>query len=337
MLSGLCTLAALLLGVLTAAPARADYSTDPRAAGLYADLRSNYGFTDQDIAWVRKTLAQAQALPELIKTEQTAKEKTLTWDAYEPIHVNDANIARGVAFMRENARWLARAEADYGVPPQVVTAVLGVETKYGGFTGRVRTLDALATMGFDHPTRGAFFRGELEQLFVLCRRDKFDPLTLRGSYAGALGDAQFMPSNYLTLGVDYDGNGRVDLWSTADAIGSVANYLAHSSPDHDWQRGEPLYLPAKTTAAIPESLPRNSRRADLTVGALNDAGITLPLRLPTGLAAGLIELKRDDGADYWVGLPNFYRVLSYNPRVFYAASVAALADALVRNAAVASR
>ncbi len=320
-------LASLLL-LLSSTIACADYSEDARAVTMYASLRADYGFSDQDIDWVRQALAAAKQLPQLIVAEQTAKERTLTWDAYEPIHVNQTNIAAGLRFMRENRHWLARAETEYGVPPQVVTAVLGVETKYGSFTGRHRALDALATLGFDHPTRADFFRGELEQYFVLCRRNGFEPAALRGSYAGALGAAQFMPSNYLKLGVDFDGNGRVDLWSTADAIGSVANYLAHFRSNAEWQRGEPLYVTARVPDDWSSDMPRNGRAATLTVGALMHAGIELPQPLPAALPAGLVELKRGNGADYWLALSNFFSVMSYNPHVFYAASVAALANAI---------
>jgi membrane-bound lytic murein transglycosylase B len=330
-------LGGVLLLLVACAVARADYSADPRAQAMYASLRADYGFSDRDIEWTRQALSTAKQVPQLIAAEQNAKERTLTWDAYEPIHVNAANIAAGLRFMRENRHWLARAEAEYGVPPQVVAAVLGVETKFGNYTGRHRTLDALATLGFDHPTRADFFRGELEEYFVLCRHNGFEPGAVRGSYAGALGAAQFMPSNYLKLGVDFDGDGHVDLWSAADAIGSVANYLAHFQPNATWQRGEPLYVAARASGALAADVPRNERSATLTVGALTQAGLELPQPLPAALPAGLVELKRDNGADYWLALPNFFRVMSYNPRVFYAASVAALANAMAHAQPVAGK
>jgi membrane-bound lytic murein transglycosylase B len=320
----------LALLLLLTAPARADYSTDPRAEKLYAMLQSDYGFSASELASVKQSLAQAQKRPEVVSTEQNAKERTLTWDAYQPIHVNPANVAAGTRFLQEQHKWLARAEAQYGVPPQVVAAVLGVETKYGSFTGRYRALDTLATMAFDHPTRGDFFMSELAQLFVLCRQDRFDAATLTSSYAGALGAAQFMPSNYLKLGVDFDGDGRVDLWSAPDAIGSIANYLAHYRPDVGWRRGQPLYVAAHVGGKLATELPRNTRAPQQTAGALARAGVTTDEPLPGDLSVGLIELTRSNGADYWLALPNFYSVMSYNPRVFYAASVAALADALAQ-------
>jgi membrane-bound lytic murein transglycosylase B len=318
-------LPALLLAPLTAA---ANYANDARADRLYTLLQQRYGFGADDLAAVRKALAQAQSLPQLVATERNAKERTLTWDAYEPIHVNEANIAAGRRFLIEQHDWLARAEAEYGVPPQVIAAILGVETKYGRVTGRYRALDTLSTMAFEHPTRGDFFLDELAQLFVLCRDDHLTVTDLKSSYAGALGAAQFMPSNYRRLGVDFDGDGQVNLWSAPDAIGSIARYLTEYRPANAWRRGQPLFVKARAANALAADLPRNASTADLTVGALEQAGLQPTPALPPGLPAGLVELQRSDGIEYWVALPNFYSVMSYNPRVFYAAAVACLAQAL---------
>lgn len=318
---------ALLLLTVTGV-ARADFSDAPQVPGLLAKLRHQDGFTRAQISKVRKALAEAKLLPQLIDTEQHAKEHTLTWDEYAPIHVNAANIARGVAFMREQKKWLDRAQQVYGVPPAVVAAVMGVETKYGSYTGRVRVLDALATMGFKHPTRGPFFLGELEQFFVLCRDDKLDPTQPQGSYAGAMGAAQFMPSNYLRLGVDFDNDGSVDLWSAADAIGSIANYLVNYDPARSWDRGVPLMVPADIIGAVPDDLPINRKHATTTVAALVKAGISPTDPLSGDLAAGLVRLDGTHGPQDWIALHNFYAVMSYNPRIFYAMAVAQLAEAL---------
>jgi membrane-bound lytic murein transglycosylase B len=314
--------------LLLPAVATADYSSDPRADKLYNLLQERYGFTPTDLQAVRAGLAQAQRLPDLVATEHNAKERTLTWDAYEPIHVNDANVAAGRRFMSEQREWLAKAEAEYGVPPQVVTAILGVETKYGKYTGRYRAIDTLSTLGFEHPTRSEFFLNELAQLFVLCRDDRFDVTTLKSSYAGALGEAQFMPSNYRKLGVDFDGDGKVDLWSAPDAIGSIAQYLVRYRPEAAWRRGEPMFVKAALEGTLPTDLPNNTMVPKQTVGALQQVGLRSNPALPASLTAGLVELNRRDGIEYWLALPNFYSVMSYNPKTFYAAAVAALADAL---------
>lgn len=319
----------LLLGLLlVATAAQADYSSDPRAAKLYNLLQSRYGFTEADLATVREGLAQAQRLPDLVSTERNAKERTLTWDAYEPIHVNAANIEAGRRFMSEQRDFLAKAEADYGVPPQVITAILGVETKFGRYTGRYRALDTLSTLGFEHPTRSEFFLDELAQLFVLCRDEHFDVTTLKSSYAGALGEAQFMPSSYRKLGVDFDGDGKVDLWSAPDAIGSIAQYLVRFRPEAGWRRGEPLFVKATLDGTLAPDVPSNTMVPKQTIGDLTQAGLHGVPALPSTFPAGLVELNRRDGIEYWLALPNFYSVMTYNPKTFYAAAVAALADAL---------
>ncbi len=318
---------ALLL--LCCLSAHADFSNAPQVPKLLAQLRDQAGFTPAELDQVRSALADAQLLPQLIHTEQHAKERTLTWDEYAPIHINPSNIANGLAFMQAQKHWLDKAEAEYGVPPTVITAVMGVETKYGNYTGRVRVLDALATMGFDHPTRGPFFLSELEQFFVLCRNDGLDPTQPKGSYAGAMGSAQFMPSNYLRLGVDFDGNGSVNLWSAADAIGSIANYLRNYRPAQGWHRDMPLMEPAQITGTLPQSLAINQKHATTTVADLEHDGVTPAVSLPGKLRAGLVRLDGSHGPQDWITLHNFYAVMAYNPRIFYAMSVAQLAAALI--------
>jgi membrane-bound lytic murein transglycosylase B len=326
-------LALLACALLMPAAAWADYSQHPRAAELLQRLQQQYDFTPAQLDAVRAALASAQQLPQLIQAEQTAAERTLTWTRYRPIHVNEANIRNGVRFMREHAHWLQRAQAEYGVPPHVITAILGVETKYGSYTGRHRTLDALATQGFDHPTRTPFFFSELAEFFAFCRDQGLEPGEIRGSYAGAVGYAQFMPSNYRRLAVDFDGDGRVDLWTVPDAIGSIANYLVRYRPEVAWQRGEPVTLPLRRFEVRAAQVSFNQRRPDYTLAQLATLGAE-PTRQPAGNPrAGLVELRRDQGREFWIALTNFYSIMSYNPRVFYAMAVAHLADEIERAAA----
>lgn len=323
---------ALTAGLLgCAAGAQADYSDDPKTPQLLATLKSEYSFSDAELDHVRGELAQARLLPQLIRSEQTNKEKTATWEDYKPIHVNPANIANGLEFLRGQKSWLERAHQQFGVPAEIITALIGVETKYGTYTGKFHVLDALATLGFDHPTRADFFFGELTQFFVLCRDDGFDAGGLLGSYAGAMGMAQFMPSNYRKLALDYDNNGRIDLWSPPDAIGSVANYLVNYDALRSWHRGQPVLAQLADDTPPPASLPRNEKLPTLTVGALRQAGLAIKGGLDDGLPAGLLELPHDSGPpEYWVALPNFYAVMSYNPRVYYAMAVTSLAYELKR-------
>lgn len=328
-------LSALLPSALLPSVALAGYDQHPQAAQLLQTLRSTWGFTETELDTVRAALASAQQLPQLIKAEQNAAERTETWTTYAARRVDPLRIARGAQFIAENRPWMDRAEAEYGVPPEVIAGVLGLETNFGRMTGSARVLDALATQGFDHPTRSEFFYSELLQFFVMCRENDRDPASLMGSYAGAMGWAQFMPSNYRRLALDFDGNGTVDLWSAPDAIGSIARYLAEYDPRRAWRRGEAMILPVQAATEPPATVSRNSMQADSTIAALAAAGVVSAAALPGSTPAGLIELNLDQGREYWLGLNNFYSVMSYNPRVHYAMTVSRLAQEIARSAATA--
>jgi len=312
------------------APNAISYSAHPRAPELLSLLRTEYGFSVGDLERVATTLAEAEQIPKLIESEQQAKEKTLTWDAYRVLHVHEANLKNGRRFMAEQRPWLARAEAQYGVPPEVIAAIMGVETKYGNYTGRNRVLDALATQGFDHPTRSAFFFRELAEFMVLCRDFGFVPGEIKGSYAGAVGAAQFMPSNYRRLAVDFDNDGVKDLWKAPDAIGSIANYLVNYAPARSWQRGLPLVVPAELDSDPAETWPLNAKAQTHRLGDFLRVGLEPAVALPADTPVGLLELTREDGKEYWLALNNFYAVMSYNPRVYYAMAVTQLAQELQR-------
>ncbi|MEK6806875.1 MAG: lytic murein transglycosylase B [Pseudomonadota bacterium] len=313
----------LLLSTL----AQAGYDGHPRASELLQQLAARHGFSAVELDWVRGELTQAQPIPKLIESEQQAKEKTLSWTDYRRIHVTRANIDNGQAFMRKYRKSLARAEAQYGVPREVIAAILGVETKYGVYAATTRVLDALATQGFDHPTRSDFFFNELVEFFALCRDRDFDPQLVRGSYAGAMGAAQFMPSNYRRLAVDFNADGKTDLWNLQDAIGSIARYLTEYDPARRWQPGQPAVAPA-TFDDDRDDLEINARYARSSVAELAEAGLRGPEGLQADLPAGALELITDEGSEWWIGLPNFFAVMSYNPRVYYAMSVTQLAQAL---------
>lgn len=327
--------------LLAPRPAAADgqetaggYSLHPRVPELLQRLREGYGFSEPELAQVSAALAQARQLPQLIVQEQKAPERTETWTQYSR-RIDDARVQAGVALLRDEREALSRAELEYGVPPSVIAGILGIETRYGRITGGVRVLDALATQGFEHPTRSAFFFGELAEFFALCRDAGFDPAAPKGSYAGAMGDAQFMPSNYRRLALDYDGDGRRDLWSLPDAIGSIAYYFTHYQPAWRWRRGEPIAVPATLEApALPQGAVPNSRELFYRAGDLRRAGLVPAVKLPADAEVGIVELALDDGGrEYWLAFPNFYAVMSYNPRVFYAMAVTQLAQRIEAAAA----
>lgn len=310
----------------------ADYSQHPKTQELLRVLQADYGFAPSDLAAVKGALTQARRVDKLIQRERTAPERTWTWYDYRPIHVNDANIKRGVAFLNEHAETFARAERIYGVPAHFIAAILGAETKYGGYTGPHRVLDSLATQGFDHPTRSKFFFGELAAFFALCRDKGLDPLEPKGSYAGAMGLSQFMPSNYRTLAVDFDDDGEVNLWTPADAIGSAGNYLVnYRGPNRGWRRGEPVTLPLAKPMRPPEGLKTNTRTAPYTLAELARHGLVPVPPQPLDTPAGLIDLEiAKDTPRTWIALRNFYVLMSYNPRTFYAMAVHDLGVALAQ-------
>jgi len=287
-----------------------------------------------DVEWVRNALAQARFVPAVARyimppTTGTAK----NWAAYRARFVEPIRIRAGVAFWRANQRWLGQAEDLYGVAPEIVVGIVGVESIFGRQMGDFRVIDALATLAFDFPSgrkdRSAFFRDELEAWFVLCKSEGIDPLAWRGSYAGALGMAQFMPSSFNKYAVDFDGDGHVDLHgNAADVIGSVANYLA----EFGWKRG----LPARFDVKPPTD---TSERAALlapdivptfTAAEMVQRGAWLPEpALAVDSLLALVELQNGDAAaTYVAGTTNFYALTRYNWSSYYAMAVLALGEAV---------
>jgi len=260
----------------------------------------------------------------------TAPAEGKPWNKYRPIFVNDARIEGGVQFWRDNAPALAHAERQYGVPAEIIVAIIGVETRYGGNMGSFPVIDALATLAFDYPPRADYFRSELEQFLLLTREEHLDPLAPKGSYAGAMGEAQFMPSSYRQYSVDFDGDGKRDLWqSTSDAIGSVANYLS----GYGWQREQPIATLARVygndyQATLDQKLTKPQR----TIAQFKDAGVVAETCLENQRLAMLVRLELDQGQEFWLGLDNFYVITRYNHSARYAMAVYQLSqEILVRH------
>ena len=291
-----------------------------------------------DPAWVSQSIAQARFLPGVVRAvTPPAQPGSRDWAAYRARVMTPQRIEAGAAFMRTHAATLARAEAQYGVPPSIVAGILGVETIYGRNMGQYRVLDALATLAFDFPDshpkkaqRQAYFLTELEAFFAFCHSNGYDPLTLRGSYAGAMGMGQFMPSSWLQYAVDFDGSGHIDLFhSTADAIGSIAHYFSV----FQWKRGMPTHyalaadaLPADLAALLePDIVPSftpqqlEDRGVVLSAAARNHAGLLALVALPMGESAA---------PHYVLGTDNFYAITRYNWSSQYAMAVIELAQAI---------
>jgi membrane-bound lytic murein transglycosylase B len=290
------------------------------------------GFERADIeALVARTRFIDSAV-QLVKPAPPGKPKN--WQAYSERFIEPIRINAGVRFWNENADLLARAEAQYGVPAEIIAGIIGVETIYGRDTGRFRVVDVLTTLAFAYPEspnrndRMQFFRSELEKTLLLARKEGIDPFSLLGSFAGAVGMPQFMPSNILTLGVDFDSDGIVDLRnSAADAIGSVANFLVA----HGWDRNAtgPSVFPADVAPNLAWEPLLGGLEARYQAAELQNAGVVTRTPLPEQRLYGLIDLQNGaEPTEYWVANANFFAITKYNRSYFYAMSVVELGRAV---------
>lgn len=249
------------------------------------------------------------------------------WPTYRARFLQPVRIDGGLKFWEQHAGALERATQEHGVPAEIIVAIIGVETLYGRNTGKFPTIQALSTLAFDFPPRAAYFRKELEQFLLYCRENGLDPMSPRGSYAGAIGTPQFMPGSIRSYAADFDGDGRIDLVnSPVDAIGSVARFLAI----HGWQKDRDLYYPVTLAEnADPAPLLARGPKPDLNIADLRAAGITSPLSLPADQPLMLVDLP--NGANppsYVIGTGNFYAITRYNRSFFYAMAVTELAEVL---------
>ena len=249
-----------------------------------------------------------------------------SWQAYRALFVNPQRIDAGAQFWSRNDKVLARAAAEYGVPGEVIAAIIGVETAYGRNLGTYRVIDALATLAFDFPRRAEYFRGELEHFLLYARDAGVDVFSVKGSYAGAIGIPQFMPGSYRRFAVDFDGDGRADLaGSAADAIGSVANFLR----EHGWRRGEPALAAARVEDDRWRTLADAGIKPVYLAGDLAGFGVSSDMELPADMPCALIELETPgEASEFQLGMNNFYAVTRYNRSSFYAVSVLELAREL---------
>jgi len=274
---------------------------------------------------LRKWLRAAQIQPAILEAMDRPAERAKLWYEYRPIFINEKRIQEGVDFWTAHRAELDRASTQSGVPPEYLVAILGVETYYGRLTGRYRVLDALATLAFEYPARAKFFQGELEQFFLLTREASIDPLRATGSYAGAMGAPQFMPSNYRRYAVDADHDGHIDLWSNwPDVFASVGNYFK----EHGWNPGEPVLSEASIEPDNPQILDGRKLNLSETVGMLRAQGIRFDSALPVTAPALLIAADGSDGIHWRVGYENFYVITRYNHSALYAMAVYDLACAV---------
>lgn len=270
-----------------------------------------------DRTWAAALLDQAERKQSILDAISRPAEKTKPWYDYRKIFLTDKRALEGVAFAQQNAETLAKVSDQTGVPASVITAIIGVETFYGRITGSYRVIDALATLAFDYPKRSPFFTRELQNFLVLAYESGKDPLALKGSYAGAMGYGQFMPSSYRAYAVDYDGDGVADIWTNADdAIASVANYFLR----HGWQPGAPVIVPANYDGDSSEIF-AGGLKPEKTVGELAEEGFAPRSATDISLVATPLRLEGSEGYEYWLCLENFYVITRYNHSAMYALSV----------------
>lgn len=311
--------------------ASASYVNSADGQAFIEELRQE-GISPQH---VRNVLGQAKRQQKILDAISRPAEGTMTWGRYRNIFMQDQRINQGIQFWQENKETLDAAQAKYGVPPEIITAIVGVETSYGRNTGSWKAIDALATLGFDYPPRAKFFRSELKHLFLLERDAGIDISQVKGSYAGALGMPQFIPSSYRAYAVDGDNDGRVDLISSkADIIHSVANYFAK----HKWQADLPVAARANLSNNANVSIFSTDYKPSTTLAAAAKAGATpvscqqapdaFCFNLPGNTAVAPLVLDGAQGNEYWLVTDNFYTITRYNHSRLYAMAVFQLSQAI---------
>lgn len=318
-------LAALALLAWCGAPLSvlaADFSADDPAVRQFIDTTAREQHIDA--AQVRRAIEAAHVQPSIIAAISKPAEKRLRWDEYRSLFMQQSRIENGADFVMHNLPAMQRAEREYGVPREVIAAIIGVETGYGANTGKYRVIDSLSTLAFRYPPRASFFSKELAAYLKLTSKQSLDPLAYKGSYAGAMGYPQFMPSSYNAYAVDFTGDGIRDIWnSPVDAIGSVAHYFQA----HGWKSGEAVVLAAEGPETLPQGINFNKPELPyVTVEALNEKGIRTHVVLAKDAQVVPLAFELSDGRiEYDVGLHNFYVITRYNRSPLYAMAVTSLA------------
>ena len=296
-----------------------DFANNPNAQQFIDKMVNKHGFDRQQL---QEILSQAKRLDSVLRLMDNQAPTTSVkppsgpngaWLRYRKKFITPDNVQNGVVFWNQYEDALNRAWQVYGVPPEIIVGIIGVETRWGRVMGKTRILDALATLSFNYPRRAEYFSGELETFLLMARDEQDDPLNLKGSFAGAMGYGQFMPSSYKQYAVDFSGDGHINLWDPVDAIGSVANYFKA----HGWVKGDQVAVMANGQAP---GLP-NGFKTKYSISQLAAAGLTPQQPLGNHQQASLLRLDVGTGYQYWYGLPNFYTITRYNHSTHYAMAV----------------
>lgn len=314
----------LLLALMLSTPVHARKKPDPgplfaTRAEYGAFVKSMAGALQMDVAELEKVFGEVRLKPQIVRAISLPAEAK-PWDQYRPLFLNDKRILGGVKFWDQHAAALLRARTEFGVPESMIIAILGVETVYGRNTGSYRVMDALTTLAVEYPPRADYFRRELEQYLQLAREQGIDPLSVKGSYAGAMGIGQFMPSSYRKYGLDFDSDGRSDLWrNPRDAVGSVANYFK----SFGWKTGEPVVVPVDVQGEETREFANTGWSARRSVQEWQRRGVALRdgISLSLQAEAMLVRLETASGPEYWLGFQNYYVITRYNRSLQYALAV----------------
>ena len=303
-----------------------DFANNPNAQQFIDKMVNKHGFDRQQL---QEILSQAKRLDSVLRLMDNQAPTTSVkppsgpngaWLRYRKKFITPDNVQNGVVFWNQYEDALNRAWQVYGVPPEIIVGIIGVETRWGRVMGKTRILDALATLSFNYPRRAEYFSGELETFLLMARDEQDDPLNLKGSFAGAMGYGQFMPSSYKQYAVDFSGDGHINLWDPVDAIGSVANYFKA----HGWVKGDQVAVMANGQAP---GLP-NGFKTKYSISQLAAAGLTPQQPLGNHQQASLLRLDVGTGYQYWYGQPNFYTITRYNHSTHYAMAVWQLGQAV---------
>lgn len=312
----------ILLSLPLTAVSSSDYESHPQAQAFVDKMVKEHGF-DRD--YVQQLINTAERKQSILDAISRPAEKTKPWKDYRKIFVTQKRTSQGLEFMKTYADTLARAEKDFGVPAEIITAIIGVETRYGRNKGSYRVVDALATLGFDYPPRSAFFSRQLEEYLLLVKEQQFDAIQVKGSYAGAMGYGQFIPSSYRSYAIDFDGDGVADIVNNPiDAIGSVANYFK----SHGWTPGQAITLTATVDHGHDAGIANKKLKPQHNIAQLRELGYKPSLQVDEGAMATPLRLLGDNGNEYWLGLQNFYVITRYNHSRLYAMAVYQLSESL---------
>lgn len=319
------TITALIVIVYAFLPLRVVAADNdlPGIEGFIDEMTVQHGFDKNEL---NQLFTEIEVKENILRAISRPAEKSKPWYEYRRIFLTPEHIQGGVSFWELNQHSLARAQEVFGVAPEVIVAILGVETRYGRHTGRYRVIDSLATLAFRYPPRSRFFRQQLVEFLLLTREENRDPRHFTGSYAGAMGLAQFMPDSFRDYAVDFDQDGWRDIWENPeDAVGSIANFLKRKG---GWQAKAPVVSAAAANGVDYRHWLQQGLKPSIPLRQLRQEGIEVAEPIPEDELVSLFQLEQEKGPELWVGFRNFYAIIRYNPSPLYAMAVYQLAEAI---------